>query len=89
MIKKYTQFFFLFWCQEYKYCNEGQVWVRHSLSVLLSSLSECQKPVFHIAREAYICLALLHGDHCNVVRSLHNKSGTVTHASQNTVYSRI
>ena len=83
MIKKNIRSsFFLFWCQEYKYCNEGQVWVRH----LLSSLSQCQKPVFHIARKAYICVALLHGDHCNVFRSLRNKSWTVTHASKNTFF---
>jgi hypothetical protein len=34
--KNYTQFFFLFWCQEYKYSNEGQVWVRHSLRSCLN-----------------------------------------------------
>jgi hypothetical protein len=46
-----------------------------------------RSPYFiRIAREAYICLALLHGDHCNVVRSLHNKNGTVTHASQNSFF---
>jgi hypothetical protein len=81
--KKYTQFFFLFRCQEYKYCNEGRVWVRHPPPTLLSSLSQCQSPVFHITRKAHMCLAVLHDDHTNVGRSLHNKSVTITHASQN------
>jgi hypothetical protein len=61
--KKYTQFFFLFQCQEYKYRISKDKLGAPVVSDLALSLSD--RPVADTARKAHICLAAFHADHIN------------------------